>query len=239
MPLVGFRPTKARLVVEDARASVVVLKVALDDDAVLLATGGNLADLAGVLRIRESEAGSRAEVKATSLPGDASLDARRQKIGTLVYVPESGEGADVAPAKFQVDITMSTEKFAHLLRAANAGRMPTRFMVDASDNGRGLAYRRRGQAREKVWDNVASRVLAVTHFVMILPLDIPAGAAAAPLRDTSLADASLATNAQVAEMMDDMLTFQSDTRTTMFGLVCVLAVVALAALALGIATLVR
>ena len=78
----------------------------------------------------------------------------------------------------------------------------------------------------------------MTHFVMILPLDVP-GESDAALRDASLADASWASNAQVAEMMDDMLTFQSDTRTTMFGLVCVLAVVALAALALGIATLVR
>ena len=145
----------------------------------------------------------------------------------------------MAPAKFQVDVTMATEKFAHLLRAANAGRMPTRFMVDASDAGRGLAYRRRGERREKVWDNVAARVLSVTHFVMILPLEVPGDGRRAALRDASLADASWATNAQVAEMMDDMLTFQSDTRTTMFGLVCVLAVVALAALALGIATLVR
>ena len=35
--------------------------------------------------------------------------------------------------------------------------------------------------------------------------------------------------------MDDMLVFQSDARTTMFGLVCVLGVVAVAALVIGIA----
>ncbi len=239
MPLVGFRPTRARLVVENARASVLVLKVTLDDDAVLLATGGSLADLTGVLRIREANGGSPADAKVDATPGGEGLAAgRRPRIGTLAYVPESGEGVDVAPAKFQIDVTMAAEKFAHLLRAANAGRMPTRFMVDAGDAGRGLAYRRRGQRREKLWDNVAARVLPVTHFVMILPLEVPGEAGASP-REASAAATSWASNAQVAEMMDDMLTFQSDTRTTMFGLVCVLAVVALAALALGVATLVR
>ena len=48
-----------------------------------------------------------------------------------------------------------------------------------------------------------------------------------------------ATNAQVAELMDDMLVFQSDTRTSMFGLVVVLAIVAMAALAIGIALFFR
>ena len=44
-----------------------------------------------------------------------------------------------------------------------------------------------------------------------------------------------ATNAQVAELMDDMLVFQSDTRNMMFGLLSVLAIVAIAALAIGLA----
>jgi hypothetical protein len=39
--------------------------------------------------------------------------------------------------------------------------------------------------------------------------------------------------------MDDMLVFQSDTRTTMFGFVCVLAIIALAALAIGISLFYR
>ena len=45
---------------------------------------------------------------------------------------------------------------------------------------------------------------------------------------------AVATNAQVAELVDDMLEFQSDTRNTMFGLVCVLGVVAIAALVIGL-----
>jgi hypothetical protein len=39
--------------------------------------------------------------------------------------------------------------------------------------------------------------------------------------------------------MDDMLVFQSDTRTTMFGFACVLAIVALAALAIGVSLFYR
>ena len=58
---------------------------------------------------------------------------------------------------------------------------------------------------------------------------MPRGAAPAMIADVP--PVSPATNAQVAELMDDMLVFQSDTRNTMFGLVCVLGVVALAALA--------
>ena len=54
MPLVGFRPIKARLIIENSRDSVLVVKVVLDDDnAVELTTGGTLRDLGGVLRIRQ------------------------------------------------------------------------------------------------------------------------------------------------------------------------------------------
>lgn len=232
MPFVGFRPTKARLVVEHARASVLVLKVVLEDDPVMLASGGSLGELAGVLRIREAS------------DDGAAGRAGRPGIGSLAYVPSNGIGTGIVPAKFQVDVTMHPAKFAQLLRAANAGRMPTRFMVDAGGSGRGLAHRVRGGQREKTWDNVAARVLPVTNFVMILPLDLAAeadeeAAAAAHGSAPEAAGASWATNAQMAEMLDEMLTFQSDTRNTMFGLVCVLGVVALAALALGVAMVFR
>ena len=61
--------------------------------------------------------------------------------------------------------------------------MPTRFMVDVGGDGtEGIGYRMRGGGREKLWDNAAFRVLPVTHFVMILPLDVagdvPASASA-------------------------------------------------------------
>ncbi len=228
MPLVGLKPTKARLVMENAKDSVLVMRVVLDsEDAVDLTTGGALQDLAGVLRIRERK-GNGADTGSSVAP-----------IGSLVFVTQaSGEAG--ATAKFQVNVTMASDKFAMLLRVANAGRLPTKFMVDAGERkgpeARALGYRLRSGARVKVWDNHAFRVLPIVNFVMILPIDMPAPTELRMDAEDSAAPATvaLATNAQVAELMDDMLVFQSDTRNTMFGLVCVLAIVALAALALGL-----
>ena len=227
MPLVGFRPTKARLVMENGKESVLVMKVVLDDDdAVELVTGGSLKDLVGVLRIRERRANGNSD----------------KSIGSVVYVAESGRETQSAPAKFQVNVNMPAEKFATLLRVANAGRLPAKFFVDAGDRSgpeaKAFGYRLRSSVRVKVWDNHAFRVLPVSNFVMILPIELPTASAAAPVADASAAY-SPATNAQVAELMDDMLVFQSDTRNTMFGLVCVLGIVALAALAISLAIFFR
>jgi RimJ/RimL family protein N-acetyltransferase len=111
----------------------------------------------------------------------------------------------------------------------------TRVLLARRPEGKALSYRMRAGVRTKVWDNHAFRALPVTHFVMILPIDVPTIPAADVARVEALAPpVALATNAQVAELMDDMLVFQSDTRHTMFGLVLVMGIVALAALALGI-----
>src|SRR5258705_13036265 len=114
MPLVGFRPTKARLIIENNRDSVLVMKVVLDvDDAVELSTGGTLKDLVGVLRIRERKPNGTGN-------GDKT-------IGSMVYVAEADGDAATATAKFQVNVVMAADKFATLLRVANAGRLPTKF----------------------------------------------------------------------------------------------------------------
>ena len=89
----------------------------------------------------------------------------------------------------------------------------------------------------KVWDNHAHRSLPVFNFVMILPIDVAASSASHPA-DEPLPP-SAATNVQVAELMDDMLVFQSDTRNAMFGLVSIIAIVAVAALAIGLAVFFR
>ena len=228
MPLVGFRPTKARLVMENGKESVLVMKVVVDDDDVELATGGSLGDLAGVLRIRERRAGANGN-------GDKT-------IGSLVFVAEPGRDTQGPSAKFQVNVAMTTEKFTTLLRVANAGRLPTKFFVDAGvrsgAEARAFGHRMRAGVRVKVWDNHALRILPVTNFVMILPIEMPTLPVVVPQAE-ALPTEVLATNTQVAELMDDMLVFQSDTRNTMFGLVCVLAIVALAALSIGLAVFFR
>ncbi len=234
MPLLGFRPTKVRLVIEDGRDSVLAMKIVADtEDAVALTTGGTLQDLPGVLRIRERRNGAPAGGKP---------------IGSVVYVAEANADALAAPAKFQVDVAMAADKFAMLLRVANAGRLPTKFFVDAGGPAAraqvpALGYRIRSGVRVKVWDNHVHRTLPVTNFVMILPIDVPSQPAGAPGPAVDppapSAPGSPATNAQVAELMDDMLVFQSDTRHTMFGLLLVLAIVATGALAMGIALFFR
>lgn len=230
MPLVGFRPTKARLIIENNKESVLVMKVVLDaDDAVELSTGGTLKDLVGVLRIRERKSNGTGN-------GDKT-------IGSMVYVAET-DGDATAAAKFQVNVAMATDKFATLLRVANAGRLPTKFFVDAGERpvrgeAKGLGYRMRIGERVKVWENHTHRTLPVSNFVMILPIDVPSVASEALAVSRESPPVAAATNVQVAELMDDMLVFQSDTRTTMFGFACVLAIIALAALAIGVSLFYR
>ena len=219
MPLIGLRPTKARLVMEENRDSVLVMKVVLDDDeAIELSTGGALNDMGGVLRIRERKSN-----------GNGGL-------GSVVFVASGGDPR-TSPAKFQVNVGMSPDKFTTLLRAANAGRLPAKFIVEAGArkgaDAKALDYRKRSGVRVKVWDNHAFRVLPVTNFVMILPMELSPAGTAGMVADPA-SPVAPATNAQVAELMDDMLMFQSDTRTTMFGLVCVIGVVAVAALVIAI-----
>src|SRR5690349_19942325 len=172
------------------------MKVVLEDDEpVELATGGGLNDLGGVLRIRERRSNGNG------------------LIGTVVYVA-SGNDSRTAPARFQANVGMSPEKFSTLLRAATAGRLPAKFLVDAGarkgPEAKALAHRMRSGVRVKAWDNHTHRVLPVTNFVMILPMDLATTAAPVLVADPA-SPASPATNAQVAELMDDMLMFQSDT----------------------------
>ena len=231
MPLVGFRPTKARLVIEDRKESVLVMKVALDpDDAVELVTGGTLRELSGVLRIRERKVGAAPE--------------SGEPIGSLVYVTEQNGDSSTA-ARYQVNVLMAAEKFATLLRVANAGRLPTKFFVEAEvrngrRNAQALGYLLRRGTRVKLWDNHGHRSLPLWNFVMILPIDLPPSTApeVATLHD-EIVRGSLPTDAHVADLVDDMLVFQSDTRNTMFGLVSVVAVVAIAALAIALALFFR
>jgi hypothetical protein len=50
---------------------------------------------------------------------------------------------------------------------------------------------------------------------------------------------SMATNAQVAELVDDLLVFQSETRNTLYALIAVVAVIVVLALVFGLVLLFR
>jgi hypothetical protein len=231
MPLVSFKPTKARLVIENEKDSVLVMKVALaKGDTVELATGGRLESLSGVLRIRERKTdGSR---------GNGA-------IGSLIYIAESGRGPDFAPAKFQINLGMAADKFEPLLRVALSGRLPNKFFVDAGERvsaheTRGLSYGLRSDVRTKIWDTTSFRSLPVTNFAMILPIEVPEPREnGAPPAAESWPVESMATNAQVAELVDDLLVFQSETRNMLYAMVAVVAVAVALALVFGLVHLVR
>lgn len=233
MPLVGFRPTKARLVIEDTRDSVLVMRCVVDpEDGVELASGGTLETLSGVLRIRERSG------------GNGNGNGRDKPLGTLTFVPDSDSGGDTGLARFQVSVHLSVERFATVMRAINAGHLPAKFFVDVGARGDrselpGFSFRSRGGLRIKHWDNVAYRVLPVSSCVMIMALDAPMAQAPAAIAANGEAGIIAASNAHVAELVDDLLVFQADTRTTMMGFAAVLGVVAAAALAIALVLLIR
>ena len=249
MPLVGFRPTKARLIIEDSNDTVLVMKVVMSDsESVEFATGGKLDSLTGVLRIRE-----RRE--------DEPQRNGAHVVGSLVYIAESGEGPEHAPAKYQINIAMAPEKFKALLRVAVAGNLPNKFFIDAGERisrteTRGMTYWVGAGGRTKVWDSQTHRSLPITKFSMILPIEVasrgegnrtaapalPAPAGVAPdtvPHEPAVPMESVATNAQVAELVDDLLVFQSETRNTLYALMWVVGIVAVLALVFGIAIVYR
>jgi len=241
MPLVGFRPTKARLIIDDSNDTVLVMRVVVaDSESVELASGGKLDSLTGVLRIRERKEG----------------ESRNGGVGSLVYIEEAGEGPDHVPAKYQINISMAPEKFKALLRVAVNGLLPTKFFVDAGERvskteTRGLTYWVGAGGRTKVWDSESHRSLPISKFSMILPIELLAqrgegaraqaalpaqqGAAQLALPHETVPVESVATNAQVAELVDDLLVFQSETRNTLYALMWVVGIVAVLALVFGIA----
>lgn len=245
MPLVTFKPTKARLVIEDGKDSVLVMKVAVaKGESVELTSGGRLETLSGVLRIRERKTNGRAN----------------GAIGSLIFLDETGRGPDYSPAKFQINLGMGPEKFEPLLRVALSGRLPNKFFVDAGERvssreTRGLSYGLRRDGRTKVWDTTTFRQLPVTNFAMVLPIDVPepredgggppelpAAAvhyAAPPSPAQPYPVESMATNAQVAELVDDLLVFQSETRNMLYAVVGIVGVVVLLTLVFGLVLLFR
>jgi hypothetical protein len=221
MPLVGFKPTKARLVIEQGNATVLVMRIVpARDERVMLTSGGSLQSLTGVLRIREH--GEKRGAKAS------------RATGTLVYIPDTGKSTEASPAKFQVNITMSAEKFDMLVRLATAGRLPAKFFVDVSGRvgplgGRAFGYISRGGRQVKLWDTTRHRLLTVTAFTMILPVDMPDTPADSweEPEERAPAGSAPATNSQVAELADDLLVFQSETKHMLNGIVIAIVVICL------------
>lgn len=242
MPLIRLKPHKARVVIEDGAEMILVLMVTLNrGESVELASGGRMETMNGMLRIRE-----RAGLIARA-------DARAQ--GRLTYVAESSSAGNRSPHEFQVDVPLGPREFRVLLDLGRAGRLPHKIFMQAGERTtagpRGVIYRAKDGRAGKFWDNVAHRRVPVTSLTFVVPVDVAnaGGSAGRNESDGHVPDRrdddndqeaddgrSFASSAQVAELADELIVFQGETRHL---LTAILAVVGLTALIVVVVSILR
>lgn len=199
MPVVSFVPTKARLVLEQSRDTVLVMRVVLArSDSVLLTDGGQLQLLTGVARVREQK------------NGDGASPAE----GSIIYVGGAARSRDGSFASFQINVALPREKFAALLEVALSGRLPAKFFLEVPSAGKGpnqagITYAQHGAVRIKIWDTVVSRSLPVMGFTLILPIMLPDEVLALKTGEEAR---TAATAGQVAELAEAIDTFHAETK---------------------------
>jgi hypothetical protein len=231
MPVVAFKPVKARLVIEQGRESVLVMKVLVaPGETVALVGGGRLESSTGSLRIRERK--------------DERGRTENRAVGSMVYVDAAGDGDGKSPAHFQINISLSAAKFEALLKVAISGRLPSKFYVHAGErvsarDTRGMGYTLRGGERVKLWDNKKYRMLPVTNFSVILPITV-ADAREGPAieEDRSLVE-TLSNNDQVAELADEFAVFQGETKNALTAVVSVVAVIGVLLLFINLVLIIK
>ena len=242
MPLIRLKPHKARVVIEDGAEMILVLKVTLHrGESVELASGGRLELMHGMLRIRER--------------GGLLQRADGKVNGRLTFVPETTSGGNRAPAEFQIDVPLGPREFRVLLDLGRAGRLPHKIFMQAGERTiagpRGVTYRAKNGRTAKFWDNVSHRRVPVSNLTFVVPVDV-ANAGASPVRNPRRDDdldpfdedevpddddpKSFASSAQVAELADEMIVFQGETRHL---LTAILAVVGLTALIVVLVSVLR
>jgi len=243
MPLIRLKPHKARVVIEDGAEMILVLKVSLNrGESVDLASGGRMETLNGMLRIRER--------------GGLLTRADGRIAGKLTFVPETASGGSRAPAEFQIDVPLGPREFRVLLDLGRAGRLPHKIFMQAGERTglgpRGLTYRSKGGRTGKFWDNVSHRRLPVSNLTFVVPVDV-ANASAGPARGGPRRDfddddydrerdrdrdddydgderetrSSYASSAQVAELADELIVYQSETRHLLTAVLVVMGLTAL------------
>ena len=243
MPLIRLKPHMARVVIEDGAEMILVLKVTLNrGESVELASGGRMETMHGMLRIRER--------------GGLLVRADGKIGGRLTYVPETLSGGNRAPPEFQIDVPLGPREFRVLLDLGRAGRLPHKVFMQAGERTiagpRGVTYRAKDGRTSKYWDNVAHRRVPVSNLTFVVPVDVAnAGASARAARrdysddvdpfddDEARAEGepkSFASSAQVAELADELIVFQGETRHL---LTAILAVVGLTALIVVAVSLMR
>ena len=242
MPLIRLKPHKARVVIEDGAEMILVLMVTLNrGESVELASGGRMEMMKGMLRIRER--------------GGLLTRADGKMNGRLTFVPETSSGGARAPAEFQVDVPLGPREFRVLLDLGRAGRLPHKIFMQAGERTiagpRGVSYRAKNGRTGKFWDNVAHRRVPVSSLTFVVPVDVAnAGGPAArdarreddfdPFEDDESREPddekAFASSAQVAELADELIVFQGETRHL---LTAILAVVGLTALIVVLVSVLR
>ena len=231
MPIIVFRPTKSRLIIQDSKSSVLVMKVVVyRGDSVKLATGDMLEELTGVLRIRERR------------DGEASKGAN--DFGSFVYIPQSDVAADPTSAGYQINVAMAATKFEMLIQAALSDRLPNKFFLETGErtsrNGKpGFGYEVSHGKRTKFWDTHVQRTLPVKNFTFILPIDVKEPTGAELVANPENPSTSAATNVHFAELIDELLVFHGETKNTFLSLMFIVGIIAVAALVVGLALLKR
>jgi len=255
MPLIRLKPHKARVVIEDGAEMILVLKVSLNrGETVELASGGRMEALNGMLRIRErggllTRTDGRIAGKLTFVPETAS-GSSRAPAEFQIDVP-------LGPREFRVLLDLG--------RAGRLPHKIFMQAGDRTGLGpRGLTYRSKGGRTGKFWDNVSHRRLPVSNLTFVVPVDVANASAGAPRgarrdwddeeydrdrererpyedeedfgRGARESRPSFASSAQVAELADELIVYQSETRHL---LTAVLAVMGLPALIVVIVSVLR
>ena len=242
MPLIRLKPHKARVVIEDGAEMILVLMVSLArGESVELASGGRMDAMKGLLRIRER--------------GGLLTRTDGKTTGRLTFVPETNSGVTRGPAEFQVDVPLGPREFRVLLDLGRSGRLPHKIFMQAGERTiagpRGVSYRAKDGRTSKYWDNIAHRRVPVTNLTFVVPVDV-ANAGTQP-RNARREDENFdpyeddeapepegarafASSAQVAELADELIVFQGETRHL---LTAILAVAGLTALIVVVVSVLR
>lgn len=245
MPLIRLTPHKARVVIEDGAEMILVLKVTLHrSDSVELASGGRMDGLTGMLRIRErggllARADGKISGRMTFVPETVS--------GTSRAPPEFQIDVPLGPREFRVLLDLGRAgRLPHKIFVQAGERTAV--------GPRGLTYRSRNGRTAKFWDNLAHRRLPVTNVTFVVPVEAGQGgrpAARGPRRDQDEFDddryddrydrdtdrgewsddrreqrPSHASSAQVAELADELIVYQSETRHLLTALLIVVGLTA-------------
>lgn len=244
MPLIRLTPHKARVVIEDGAEMILVLKVSLHrTDSVDLASGGRMGALSGMLRVRErggllSRTDAKVNGKLTFVPETVSGNNRAP--------PEFQIDVPLGPREFRVLLDLGRAgRLPHKIFVQAGERTAV--------GPRGLIYRSRNGRTSKFWDNEGHRRLPVTNVTFIVPVE--SGAAGRPAqrpprgdfdesdderydeRDTDRGDwdgadhrpretRSYASSAQVAELADELIVYQGETRHLLTALLIVVGLTA-------------